>query len=753
VTAGGARTPPAATLLRDMAGGLLVGTLKVIVALSLAALVFGDDLGDLRARGIGLALLSTIAVGTLAALLGSLPGTAGSVQDTPAAVLAVMAAAVATALPAGSDVETRFMTVVALVGLTTIATGTSFLLVGVFRLGRLVRYLPYPVVGGFMAGTGWLLLTGGIGVMSGVQPSVGYLADLLAHGVWIRWLPGLGLAVALVLATRLSSHPLVFPGITVAAAAAFYLTMAASSGSVEAWRSGGLLLGPFPEGAPFRPVGVGDFGHVRWDVVAAHAAGGATVAFLSLLALLFNATGLELALGRKLDLDRELRVAGLGNLLAGSLGGMIGYHVLSFTLLNHRLGSGSRLVALVSLAVVGAALAIGPAPLAFVPTLVVGGVLAYLGLSLLIEWLYGAATRLSRVEYGIVVVILATIAAVGFLPGIALGLGLAVVLFVVSYSRVDVVRHELSGAEARSRVRWSEHEGRTLDERGGSILVFQLQGFLFFGSVAGLVQRVERRLASGPLEHLILDFRHVSGADATAAASFARLVRLGSARGFAVHLTEASTALAQRLARAAPRALADDRITRFATLDDALEWCERATLASAGSSRGARSEPQSAAGTPEPAAATPEPAAEMPAPLAPAAPDELDPRALLAHLERLEVPAGHRLMTQGEPSDDLYLIERGRVTAWLEREGGPRVRLETMQGGTLVGEVAFFTGAPRTASVVTDTPATLHRLTREGLDALAEREPEAAAALQRLIVTRLADRVQHLQRVLAALQR
>ena len=51
----------------------------------------------------------------------------------------------------------------------TLATGVTFALLGVFRLGNLVRFVPYPVVGGFLAGTGWLLFKGGISVAASIQ--------------------------------------------------------------------------------------------------------------------------------------------------------------------------------------------------------------------------------------------------------------------------------------------------------------------------------------------------------------------------------------------------------------------------------------------------------------------------------------------------------------------------------------------------------------------------------------------------------
>ena len=102
----------------------------------------------------------------------------GSVQDAAAAVLALVATT--TALDAFGSLDRAFLTVVAATMIVTLATGVTFALLGVFRLGNLVRFVPYPVVGGFLAGTGWLLFKGGIGVAASIQPYMRSIDDLHA---------------------------------------------------------------------------------------------------------------------------------------------------------------------------------------------------------------------------------------------------------------------------------------------------------------------------------------------------------------------------------------------------------------------------------------------------------------------------------------------------------------------------------------------------------------------------------------------
>lgn len=154
-------------LVTGITAGLVIGMITVVLSVSLAALVFSGEMSVYIQRGVGLFLFGAFVVTLFASLLGSLPGTAIGPQDGPAALVAVMAGGIAGMLAGSSGVEVAFFTTAAGIIISSLVTGAILLVIGQFGLGNLVRYIPYPVVGGFLAGTGWLLTRGAIEVMAG----------------------------------------------------------------------------------------------------------------------------------------------------------------------------------------------------------------------------------------------------------------------------------------------------------------------------------------------------------------------------------------------------------------------------------------------------------------------------------------------------------------------------------------------------------------------------------------------------------
>ena len=723
-------------LLPSLTSGFMVGLLNVVLSLSFAALIFSGELSGFVANGIGLALFSGIVTGVLIALFSSFPGMVGSNQSVPAVIMAIVAVSVATTMPPGASSREMFITAVTAIALTTLITGLFFLGLGHFKLAGLIRFLPYPVVGGFLAGTGWLLVSGAVGLMADTALSLATLPALLTPEALVHWLPGLFFAFLLLLLTNRFDHFLLLPGMVVGGVALFFVAVALFGLSTAELSAQGWFLGPFPAQSLWPPLSLADLNQVNWTVIGGQTINAATILIVSTVALLLNASALEVMIDGDINFDQEMRAAGMGNILAGLGGGLIGYQQLSLSTLNFKLGAASRLVGLVAAAVVLLVLVWGAAVLSFFPKLVLGGLLLYLGLTFLQEWVYQAWFKFPKIDYVIIFMILVVIALVGFLEGVALGFVATVIMFVVSYSRTDLVRHEMSGSSYQSRVTRSPDHRHLLDAAGDKLYIAQLQGFIFFGTADKLLNRIRRQIeAAGTdlVQYVVLDFSRVTGMDSTALLSFHKLKQVMGTHQIALVLTEVNTAVYQQLISGGLDG-GDGRIRFFTDLDQGGEWCENELLQQVG-------------------VAQDDVPASLSHQLAQLLPEGMDLTQLLRFLKPQTVAAGEHIMLQGDTPEFLFFVEAGQVTAQLERPDRSPVRLETMRSGHVVGEIGFYLRQNRTASIIADEPSILYGLSRQDLQHIEQENPEAAATLHRIIVHLLAERVTHLVSTVNALQR
>ncbi len=710
------RTAAIGPLLRTTLAASIVAVMGVVFTISFAVIIYGGSGAPGLGRGIGLSLAGAAVMAVIGTWRLGTRDTVVQPQDVTALILSLGVATIAHGWQGSPDA--LLATVVALVGTTTALTGLAAWLAGRFRLGFLVRFIPYPLIGGFLAATGYLIVAGAIGMTLHTSIDVWHLAPLLDPANLGRWLPWLLAGATLTTITRFWQNEMVLPACILAVLAGFYVVLFATGGSLASARADGLLLGPFPDSflAGLDPASLGD---IAWPAIAAQLPLMLAASGMAIVGTLLNASALEIATGHDIDPDRELRGIGAANLAAAPLGGMIGYQVVSETLFARAIGVRGPLPGLVIGALALATLFLGSGLLSVLPLGAFAAILAFLGFDLLDTWLRIGRRRLPGRDFAIVLLILATAATVGFLPALGVGLLAAVVLFVVAYSNVDVVRMRTSAARLRSRVERPDHELRHLAERGEAAQVYRLSGYLFFGTASRLVSELRRDPADaapdGP-RFDILDLRRVTGIDASAAFAFGKLWRNSTASNTELVFCGASPALRADLARAGFPAGAEGPRT-FDQLDDALHHVEDRLLADA----------------PPPGAA---------------------PSGLMEELVRLHpdfraedhfplasAAAGDEVLTQGAPADGMILLVSGTLRAEYLAPGGPALVVATIRPGTLVGEIGLYAGVPRTARVVAETPCRLLRLTIPALEALAATAPAVAIDLHRLAAANLARRL------------
>ena len=712
--------------LFPVAAGLVIGAVEVVLAVAFAALVFAGATPARLGDGIGLYLVAAaLTLGFLAWRAG-MRGVVGSVQDAATAVLSILALSTATkainimricqtSSVGRCEVPDVFLTVVAATLVVTVSCGAIFLLLGTFRLGNLVRFIPYPVVGGFLAGTGWLLFKAGIYIASGVELHLRTFELLVSPVTLKRWVPALAFGVILLLAVRRVKKPLVIPIVLGIGIVLFAIGMLVTGSSIDAAKHGRWLLGPFESARLWQPWTLRAITGADWSAVLDQWAGILTAVFVATLAISFNISGTEVVLHRDLETNRELRDAGVLNVVSGALGGIPGYHALSLSALAERMNVNARAAGLVAALVPLAAVVFGAAFIELIPRMIVGGVLVFLGLAFIVEWVWDKRLSLPPFEYAIVLVILATIIGRDFVTGVVVGLVLAGILFAVNYGRIELVREVAFGETYHSNVDRPPGERAALRAMGDRVQILRVNGFVFFGSANSLLERIRKRVEAAPLRFLVIDLRRVTGVDSSGVVAFVKVTHLAEAYGFEVVFTGASDPVRKQLSQGG--VVASEGIVRFEPdLDRGLQRCEEDLL---------------------------EGAAAEPLVVADGSSDGLAgmPPGLRTYLERRELPEGTVLIRQDEPPDDVFVLESGRLSVETVTPEGTRMRLRTLSPGVVVGEMAMYTGVPRSADVVAETPSVVLRLSRESIERVEAADPALAAALHRWLATTLSERL------------
>jgi len=361
------------------------------------------------------------------------------------------------------------------------------------------------------------------------------------------------------------------------------------------------------------------------------------------------------------------------------------------------------------------ALVVGADVVELIPRVIVGGVLVFLGLGFIVEWVWDKRHVLPRLEYWVVWVILIGVIVLGYLIGIILGLVLAVVLFAISYGRIELVREVAFGETYHSNVDRPTEERAELMTLGDQVQILRISGFVFFGSTSRLLERVQARVETTPPRFLVIDLRHVTGVDSSAVVSFVKVLSLAEAHGFQVILTGATDPVRAQLTRGGVDET--EGIAEFEPdLDHGLQRCEEALLSTPGLADAKAGHPSRRG------------------------PEGLPP-ALSAHVERVALEAGDVLIHQDDPPGDVFVLVSGRLGIETTTPEGTRLRLRTLRPGVVVGEITLYTGVARTADVVAETHSVVLRIGREAIARLEVEAPETAAMLHRWLATMLAERL------------
>ena len=664
--------------------------MQIALTIAFASVVFRDELAPSLPLGIAAMSCGLVICGVVVAIRSGIAGHLVGPQDSgPVVISALVPAIVASASAPGP-------TVVVLMALSSVMVGVTLFALGALRLGRLVRYLPYPVMAGFLAGTGLVMSKSAVSLLLD-----GITGDATGgRDAAIRVLIGAGLSVTLVVIARGSLPtervlPMVVLGVIVAIQVA--LAVAGIDRSEAADR--GFLLPPIPGSSLLDTEPWLAFTRADWGVVASESVGLLPLVILAPLTMLLYLGALDTLLGVDVDSDREFRLTGVVNIVSSAVGSSPSYTQFAATNLIQQMAGGRRVVPL-AVALGGAVVLLaGDAAIALAPQPVVAGLLGFIALSFMIDWLWDTIGRMSTTEWVLGAGIAAAIVVFGFLPGVGLGIALTAGWFVLQYSRISGVRRLRDASLLRSNVERDPRLDAALQRSGDRVLVVEPEGFVFFGTGDSITRAVIDAADASRVDHVIVDLSSTTGADSSAAAALGHLTRWATRNG----VVTIWCGMRPNVRRALDMVLTQASSREAPDLDRALELTEQARLEGV------------------------DVAGERRAPV-----PGVDEYGIECIFE-----VGDHLFDEGRPGRGLVVIVSGSA----EVEGAPGARRRRVGPGAVLGEVGLVRDHAASATVVAESTVVARVIDGSAMRRMTEDAPATAAALYRSVARSLAERL------------
>ena len=732
----------ASTSLRgDVAGGITSAVLTLPVAAGLGILA----LSPLGAQYVPYGILAGVYCAVVLPLGALLAGARGVVMYSPRSVLAFLLASLALRSLASAesspfDLNDVPRTLTALFFAVFLA-GLFQAAFGVFRFGALVKYIPSPVMAGFQNAGAILIFFAQIDALLGFAQPVPLLAvpASLGHAQPLTALVGLVTIATMVLVGRLSAFPPTVAGL-LAGSVTYHGQAAVLGGGL------GPVVGHVPSSVPLPAYAAAFAGLVadaaHWRTLAVLASGGLSLAIIASLDGLLSAKTRGSMTGQRTEGNRTLLELGIGNMAVACFGGTMGGLNIVGSLAAERAGARSRLAVLASaVAMLIAVVALAPL-VGMIPRVVIAGMLAVLSVQFVDRWPVEMILKLARGRAGhwrrmaldlFVVALVATAAiTLNLVAAVGIGVAVAVLSFLFRMTR-SVVRRVYPGSAIQSRRTREPRLMELLSARGDHIMVFELEGPLFFGTAEDLARRVEA-VREQDVRFVILDFKWVNEVDSTGARILRELGGRLAAEGRRIvlsHVTHDPSVAS---------VLDDMGVTAggeavFADIDRALEWAEDQLLA--------QHAPEGVTVNERPFEAL-----DMLDGL-----DEAERVALARMLTHRAWKRGDVVFREGDPGQELYLISAGAASVTLQLAGlGRQSRLATFSAGTVFGELALLDPSPRSATIVADDDLVCYVLTEEAFERLRKDHPRIAIALLTNLGRELTRRLRRATRTIYQLE-
>jgi len=712
----------------DFWGGLASMLVALPAAVAFGVTVYSAISPQYAVFGALAGILGAAALGLIAPTFGGTDRLISAPCAPAAAVLSAFAIELVHQGVAASSI-------VLLLTVLGILTGLIQMFIGFLGVGRMIKYIPYTVVSGYLTGVGLIIIGSQIPRFVGATSDITWWKAALSPEMWDGRSLAIGLTtvvVALVMPKITKAIPSTILGII--AGVAVYFLLADSDASMLTLTDNKLVLGSLgASGEGYFSTIVGrwnEIGDLRLSQIAALFGTALTLAALLSIDTLKTCVVIDQMTRTRHDSNRELFAQGLANISASAIGGIPGAGTMGATMVNLSSGAKTRVSGIVEgVLVLVTALALGTF-IAWIPVATLAGILIVVGLRMIdTKPLTFLESRATVFDFAVVAVVIGFALTVGLIAASAAGVALSILLFVREQVGGSVVRHKTFVNQRSSTWYRPEAEMRLIAQKGDKAIIFELQGSLFFGTTYELYSVLEAEIKNR--DYIILDLRRVLSVDITAAHMLNQVRDMLRDRGVPLLLSNVREHLPNGrnlLEFFKQTGLIDgtDSVRVFLTIEAAIEWVEDRLVGDIGL-----------------------PASEE-TPLHLQEMDLFQGRKdntladLESRMQQRTVKAGEIIYAMGDQDRNLYLIRRGALRIMAPISGSRQLHhIATFGRGDFFGGLAFLDDKPRGDNAVAFTDIDLFVLSYEQFNQLADDHKKLAFLLITSISRTLAHRLRH----------
>lgn len=715
------------SLTADILGGLTAMLVALPSAIAFGIIIY-SPLGAQYAGNAAVAgMIGAVALGLIAPLFGGTPRLITAPCAPAAAVLAVFV---------GQLVEGGAMpmeTIPFYVVMVALFAGIIQFLAGRFGGGKFIKYIPYPVVAGYLSGVGILILLGQLPKLLGLPNGLTLLQGILQPVLW----SGSSIFIGLVTIAAMLLAPRVLRLIPAAIVALLfgigaYFALAVLNPALLTITNNPLIIGPISSsGLEASQAAMGQWAHLGLMNIRDFTM--ILVPFLTLAVLLSIDTLktcviLDVMTQSRHNSNKELIGQGLGNIASALVGGIPGSGTMGPTLVNLASGGQTRWSGVFSGVFAGIVFLLLGNLMAWIPLAALAGVLIVIAVRMLDKNSLQLLKHKSTI-FDFLVILAVVISAVSMSLIVAAGVGtaMAIVLFLREQIRSSVVRRKFFGNQKFSKKRRVTEELSILESQGKGTIICELQGQLFFGTTDQLFTELESHLAE--CSFVVLDMRRVQSLDFTAANMLKQIHnRVKEKQGYLVLASIPLNLPTGQNVKAYLESLGFTEtgmnLKFYPDLDSALEWVEDEiiTTSSAAGKDARRAltlrEFEFFSGFPDAAVAQ-----------------------LSVSITEKSFHPGEKIFSMGDKSDQIYFVRKGAVKLVLPLTGEMIHHLLTVSRGDFFGEMSFLDKGTRSADAIAADDVMLYILSRNQFEKINEAHPEIAGIFFERLASAISQRL------------